>query len=137
MKRRFVITTAMMLALCSSSYAERISIFAGRSGLACNGHCVQAPAVIIDHKLNFANRCTLQIDQNPRKIITFCENRTYQSMLPADAEISSSFTPEHPAAINPHEAYLWEADQNAGDVQVCVIGFFPATQSCTILKLVH
>jgi hypothetical protein len=117
--KKVLLVALLLFGLCGSSYAERIVIGYLRWSDDHNGR-MEYDVVIIDHVRNIANYCGIAFhDRPPVGATASCKKVTYDSKLPASANVSGFFLQKPVAEDSP--VVVWEVDQNTGSIQACVL----------------
>jgi hypothetical protein len=136
MKKALFLAAMTLFGFCNPSYAERVVI----SFLAwTDDHkgTVEYQAAVIDHVLGVANFCTAAFQQTPPRLTAaFCRKVAYHSTLPAGPNVSSFRFPYTQALAATSPTFVvWEADQNTGAVQACILEIPPPSQPCVSVKI--
>ena len=131
---------AFALLICEPACAERISIVNPVVTLQRDGRYL-FQAVIIDHTLDLSNNCNITVRfKSPSQPMTVqCVKNKYQSRLPAGANITTvSTTVSALSPLPPGLGYfsaVWEADQERGTIQFCMIDAPNPIDDCVLVDL--
>jgi len=131
---RVLVVLAVLFGLCTSAHAERIAIWVHARESRGDG-AFKYYATIIDHARDLSNLCFVTWRYAPptQPLQFQCRKLKYRNLLGATSNITSVFLPT--PTSQPANQVVWEADQNTGAVQVCVMAIANPEEPCLLLKL--